>query len=149
MNCPQCGKSIPNRHYGGLCQGCYKYFKNGGKIHDIPAVGTIAYDEQGKVICHICGKSFVRLGSHIKENHEMTIDEYKERFGLCKRTKTTEKSYSDTMSRYAKNNGMDQQILQAGKTTRIQKGQVDKRKGKKVRLQEILDKRKRKRKRNK
>lgn len=53
------------------------------------------------------------------------------------------------MSRYAKNNGMDQQILQAGKTTRIQKGQVDKRKGKKVRLQEILDKRKRKRKRNK
>lgn len=149
MNCPQCGKSIPNRHYGGLCQGCYKYFKNGGKIHDIPAAGTIAYDEQGKVICHICGKSFVRLGSHIKENHEMTIDEYKERFGLCKRTKTTEKSYSDTMSRYAKNNGMDQQILQAGKTTRIQKGQVDKRKGKKVRLQEILDKRKRKRKRNK
>lgn len=145
MNCPQCGKSIPNRHYGGLCQGCYKYFKNGGKIHDIPAVGTIAYDEQGKVICHICGKSFVRLGSHIKENHEMTINEYKERFGLCKRTKTTEKSYSDTMSRYAKNNGMDQQILQAGKTTRIQKGQVDKRKGKKVRLQEILDKRKRKR----
>ena len=149
MNCPQCGKSIPNRHYGGLCQGCYKYFKNGGKIHDIPAAGTIAYDEQGKVICHICGKSFVRLGSHIKENHEMTIDEYKERFGLCKRTKTTEKSYSDTMSRYAKNNGMDQQILHAGKTTRIQKGQVDKRKGKKVRLQEILDKRKRKRKRNK
>ena len=149
MNCPQCGKSIPNRHYGGLCQGCDKYFKNGGKIHDIPAAGTIAYDEQGKVICHICGKSFVRLGSHIKENHEMTIDEYKERFGLCKRTKTTEKSYSDTMSRYAKNNGMDQQILQAGKTTRIQKGQVDKRKGKKVRLQEILDKRKRKRKRNK
>ena len=144
MNCPQCGKSIPNRHYGGLCQSCYKYFKNGGKIHDIPATGTIAYDEQGKVICHICGKSFVRLGSHIKENHEMTIDEYKERFGLCKRTKTTEKSYSDTMSRYAKNNGMDQQILQAGKTTRIQKGQVDKRKGKKVRLQEILDKRKRK-----
>lgn len=92
MNCPQCGKSIPNRHYGGLCQGCYKYFKNGGKIHDIPAAGTIAYDEQGKVICHICGKSFVRLGSHIKENHEMTIDEYKERFGLCKRTKTTEKA---------------------------------------------------------
>lgn len=102
MNCPQCGKSIPNRHYGGLCQGCYKYFKNGGKIHSIPEAGTIAYDEQGKVICHICGKSFVRLGSHIKENHEMTIDEYKERFGLCKRTKTTEKSYSDTMSRYAK-----------------------------------------------
>ena len=149
MNCPQCGKSIPNRHYGGLCQGCYKYFKNGGKIHDIPAAGTIAYDEQGKVICHICGKSFVRLGSHIKESHGLTIAEYKEQFGLCKRTKTTEKSYSDTMSRYAKNNGMDQQILQAGKTTRIQKGQVDKRKGKKVRLQEILDKRKRKRKRNK
>ena len=64
MFCSQCGKTITGRKYGGLCQGCYKYFKNGGKIHSIPAAGTIAYDDQGKVICHICGKSFVRLGSH-------------------------------------------------------------------------------------
>lgn len=143
MVCSQCGKTITGRKYGGLCQGCYKYFKSGGKIHSIPAAGTIAYDDQGKVICHICGKSFVRLGSHVKENHSMTITEYKERFGLCNSTRTTEKSYSATMSRHAKNNGMDQQLLEAGKATRIKKGDTHMRKGKEVRLQERIDKRKR------
>lgn len=144
MNCPQCGKSISNRHYGGLCQGCYKYFKGGGKIHDIPAAGTIAYDDQGKIICHICGKSFVRLGSHIKESHGITIAEYKERFGLCHRARTTEKSYSDIMRRHAKNNSMDQQLIESGKMTRIQKGDTHLRKGKEVRLQERIDRSKRK-----
>ena len=114
MNCPQCGKPILNRHYGGLCQGCYKYFKSGGTIHSIPVAGTIAYDDQGKIICHICGKSFVRLGSHIKESHGLTIAEYK-----------------------------DQQLLEAGKATRIKKGDTHMRKGKEVRLQERIDKRKR------
>ena len=144
MFCSQCGKTITGRKYGGLCQGCYKYFKNGEKIHSIPAAGTIAYDDQGKVICHICGKSFVRLGSHVKENHNMTIAEYKERFGLCNSTRTTEKSYSATMRRHAKNNGMDQKLLEAGKMTRIKKGETRLRKGKEVRLQEIIDRRKRK-----
>lgn len=144
MNCPQCGKPIPNRHYGGLCQGCYKYFKSGGKIHSIPAAGTIAYDDQGKIICHICGKSFVRLGSHIKESHGLTIAEYKERFGLCHGAKTTEKSYSDIMSLHARSNSMDKQLLEAGKATRIQKGDNRLRKGKEVRLQERIDKQKRK-----
>lgn len=144
MVCSQCGKTITGRKYGGLCQGCYKYFKNGGKIHSIPAAGTIAYDDQGKVICHICGKSFVRLGSHVKENHNMTIAEYKERFGLCNSTRTTEKSYSATMRRHAKINGMDQKLLEAGKMTRIKKGETRLRKGKEVRLQEIIDRRKRK-----
>ena len=144
MVCSQCGKTITGRKYGGLCQGCYKYFKSGGKIHSIPEAGTIAYDDQGKVICHICGKSFVRLGSHVKENHNMTIAEYKERFGLCNSTRTTEKSYSATMRRHAKINGMDQKLLEAGKMTRIKKGETRLRKGKEVRLQEIIDRRKRK-----
>lgn len=144
MKCSECGKIISNRRYGGLCQGCYKYFKNGGKIHDIPAAGTIAYDDQGKIICHICGKSFVRLGSHAKESHGMTIDEYKERFGLCHNARTTEQKYSDIMRKHAKENGMDRQLLKSGKSTRIQKGETHLRKGKKVRLQEQINKRKRK-----
>lgn len=144
MKCPQCGKIITLRTYNGLCQGYYKYFKSGGKIYEIPAAGTITYDEHGKPICHICGKSFVRLGSHIKESHGMTVAEYKERFGLCNRTRTTEKTYSSMMSKHAKDNGMDQQLLEAGKATRIKEGDGSLRKGKEVRLQEIIDKRNRK-----
>lgn len=142
MNCGQCGKLITSKRYKGLCQSCYQYFKKGGVIHDLPEAGTIAYDDQGKIICHICGKSFVRLGSHIKDSHGLTVVEYKERFGLCNSAKITGKSYSDTMRKHAKVNGMDQQLLEAGKSTRIQKGDTHLRKGKKVRLQEILRKRK-------
>ena len=149
MKCSQCGKIISNKRYGGLCQGCYKYFKNGGKIHDIPAAGTIAYDNRGKIICHICGKSFVRLGSHVRESHGMTIDEYKERFGLCHSARTKEQNYSNIMRKHAKENGMVQQILDAGKGTRIKKGETHLRKGKKVRLQEIINSNLRKRKNHK
>lgn len=143
MKCKECGKEI-TKSYGGLCQGCYHYFRHGGTINPIPDKGRVAYDINGRVVCHICGRAYTRLGSHVKESHSMTIEEYKEEFGLCKRTKTTESSYSNIMSQHAKMNGMDQQLLRAGLQTRIHKGENDKRKGKKVCMQEILDKRARK-----
>ncbi len=67
-----------------IVSGLLQVFQNGGKIHDIPAAGTIAYDNRGKNhMSSICGKSFVRLGSHVRESHGMTIDEYKERFWIA------------------------------------------------------------------
>lgn len=138
MVCPKCGK-ITQRSYNGLCQGCYKYFKSGGKVYPLPEAGKVEHDESGKVICHICGRSYNRLGSHVKESHNMSIEEYKEKFGLCRRTKTTEKSYSQIMREYAYKNNMDKQISEAGKFTRIKKGENNKRKNKKVRLQEIVE----------
>jgi hypothetical protein len=74
----------------------------------------------------------------------MSIEEYKEKFGLCKRAKTTESSYSQVMHNYAKEYKMDERLLVVGQTTRIQPGQTNMRKGKKVCLQEILEKRDRK-----
>lgn len=147
MICKECGK-IMQRGYTGLCQSCYRYFKNGGKIYSLPKAGTVEHDENGKIICHICGRSYSRLGSHVKESHNMSIEEYKEKFGLCRRTKTTEKSYSQIMREYAYKNNMDKQISEAGKFTRIKKGENNKRKNKKVRLQEIVDKQNRHRKEN-
>jgi NMD protein affecting ribosome stability and mRNA decay len=145
--CSHCGKPSP-KSYTGLCQGCYKYFRDGGKIHSLPEYGTIQRDETGKVICHICGKSYTRLGSHIRESHGMTIAEYKETFGLCSNSRTTEKSYSQTMRDKAYEHGMDKQLLEAGKPTRIKAGQTDKRKNKPVRAQEIIEKRQRRRREN-
>lgn len=137
--CSECGKTI-NRSYSGMCQGCYNYFRKGGTINTIPDHGRIEYDVNGKVICHICGRAYIRLGSHIKESHNMTIAEYKEKFGLCKRTKTTEKIYSDKMADSAKQNNMDIQLIISGKNTRIKEGDTSFRKNKKACLQEILDK---------
>ena len=143
MFCKECGKHI-DKSYSGMCQACYNYFRNGGTINTIPEKGRIKYDINGKVICHICGRAYTRLGSHVKESHSMTIEEYKEEFGLCKRAKTTENSYSKIMHNHAMANNMDKQLLVAGQTTRIKHGQTHMRKGKKVCLQEILDKRDRK-----
>ena len=145
MICSECGK-ITEQSYSGMCQGCYNYFRKGGTVHPLPERGTVAHDASGKVICHICGRSYTRLGSHVKESHGMTIAEYKEEFGLCNRTKTTEESYSRLMRDLALQNDMDKQLLDSGKETRIRKGQTMHRKNKQVRLQEIIDKRNRKKK---
>jgi hypothetical protein len=142
--CKECGKIIEDKSYSGMCQGCYNYFRKGGTVNPLPEHGRIKHDATGKVICHICGRAYTRLGSHVKESHDMTIEEYKEKFGLCKRAKTTEGCYSSTMRNHAMNNNMNERLLRAGRSTRIKKGQVDMRKGKKVCLQEILEKRDRK-----
>jgi hypothetical protein len=144
LYCKECGKPIESNRMKGMCQTCYNYFRNGGTVNPIPEHGKIEHDVNGKIICHICGRAYTRLGSHVKEFHNMTIEEYKEQFGLCKRAKTTEQNYSNKMSAHAKNNNMDKQLIEAGKNTRIKKGDTTRRKNKEVRLQERLDKRNRK-----
>ena len=57
--------------------------------------------------------------------------------------KTTEENYHNTMRTLAYDNGMVERLLESGKNTRLEKGNCL-RKGKQVRLQEILDKRDRK-----
>ena len=49
MVCPKCGK-ITERSYNGLCQGCYKYFRDGGKVYSLPEAGKVEHDESGKLI---------------------------------------------------------------------------------------------------
>ena len=144
--CSFCGKEQNNKVYpNGLCQGCYKYFHDGGTVNPLPEPGVIARDHRGNVICHICGRAYKRLGSHIRESHGMTTAEYKEVFGLCASCKTTHDNYASLMRQHAIDNDMPQQLLVYGFNTRIKPGETHMRKGKKTRLQETLDKRNRKR----
>jgi hypothetical protein len=142
--CKFCGKDTTHdNHYTGYCQGCYNYFRNGGTINPLPQKGVITKDHRGYIVCHICGKAYKRLGSHIKESHNMAIAEYKEEFELCNNAKTTEDSYSQHMHNLAYKYNMPEMLKEAGKATRIKKGEKDKRLGKKVRLQECLERSKR------
>ena len=141
MNCKMCGKEISRTYPGNMCQGCYRYFHNGGTINPLPGLGMIEKDERGYVVCHICGRAYVRLGSHIKESHSMSIDEYKLQFGLCHRAKTTEQHYSKHMRENAYINDMPTRLLISGENTRIKPGETNKRKNKPVRMQEIINKR--------
>ncbi len=46
-------------------------------------VGIVAYDPvEDKVQCHICGKWFRGLNTHVFRTHGWTADEYREEFGL-------------------------------------------------------------------
>jgi hypothetical protein len=142
--CKFCGKTQKGKIYPGeLCQGCYRYFCNGGTVNSLPNLGEITHDSRGFVVCHICGRAYKRLGSHIKESHGMTIAEYKEKFGLCANSRTTERKYSELMRKYAIKNKMPDRLLTAGFDTRIKPGETHLRKGKQTRLQETLDKRRR------
>ena len=141
MNCSKCGKSISGKIYPNeTCQACYNYYHKGGVDNPLPALGKIAYDHRGYVVCHICGRAYKRLGSHIKESHGMSIAEYKAKFELCNNAKTTERNYSEHMHNLAYKYDMPKRLQITGYPTRIKKGQRDMRLGKKSRLQECLDK---------
>lgn len=137
--CKLCGR-VSNQSFYGKCQSCYKYFHDGGKVHPLPEPGRIVHDERGYMICHICGRAYRRIGTHAREWHGMTIKEYKEQFGLCENARTTESGYSDHMRGLALKYHMDDQLREAGKATRIKKGDTHYRKGKPIRLQEQLEK---------
>lgn len=138
MNCSKCGKHT-DRSYAGMCQSCYRYYHEGGTDNPLPPLGKIAHDIRGYVICHICGRAYKRLGSHIKESHSMSIAEYKAEFELCNSAKTTEANYSKHMHNLAYKYDMPKRLQITGKATRVKKGEKHLRLGKKSRLQECLD----------
>lgn len=139
--CTACGKTFKGKIYkDGTCQGCYNYFRNGGKIYSRPAPGYVAKTEDGEIICHICGRAFKKLGGHIKESHKMTIAEYKERFGLCNNTKLTAESYRECMRGYIREYNIIEGLMINGYNTRLKKGDTHLRQGKKSRQQECIEK---------
>lgn len=142
-HCKFCGKDISKSNYAGYCQGCYNYFKNGGTINPLPEKGIVAKDSRGYIVCHICGKAYKRLGSHIRESHNMSIVKYKKEFELCNNAKTTESNYSEHMHEQAYKHNMHERLKKSGQATRIKKGERDKRFGKKARLQECIERSKR------
>lgn len=136
--CKCCDKEI-KATYDGMCQGCYNYFKAGGTISELPPHGEIKHDKRGFVVCHICGKAYKKLGTHVQNIHSMNIKEYKEQFGLCSNARTTEDGYHERMRKLALDYKMGEMLIEVGKNTRIQAGNKL-RLNKEVRLQERINK---------
>jgi hypothetical protein len=44
--------------------------------------GIIEFDEDGKPICEICGKSFDRVLNHVRMKHQINEKDYKRQFGF-------------------------------------------------------------------
>lgn len=90
MRCDLCGgtkKVYKNKRYKKcLCESCRNEIHNNGgellEVHELPKFGEVSYDKDGKVICHICGKAYDKVVSHVYYKHGMIAREYKRKFGL-------------------------------------------------------------------
>lgn len=141
VNCKFC--NMPTRQTNTqLCQKCYTYFVlEEEKVYPIPPKGEVHHTEKGKIICHICGKAFYKLGNHIYYSHHITAKEYKEEFELRYNIKLTSQEYQKVMRQHAFNNDMDKNLKKWGKNTRFKRGKGQSRR---VSSQEILERRARK-----
>lgn len=141
--CKECGEIIHGKAYSGeLCQSCYRYFRGGGTKNEIPEKGVVAKDSRGFIVCHICGKAYGKLGAHIINKHKMSADSYREQFGLNARSQLTSDEYHDYMGKLAYAYDMPNQLIRVGRNTRFNSNRKL-RKGKPLRLQGMLNKKKR------
>lgn len=84
--CVECGKMnksvrLVKEFEKILCETCYKTYKY-NPVKYIPPNGEIHYDDEGKVICHICGRSYDKLTIHLLGRHKISQEKYKEMFEL-------------------------------------------------------------------
>lgn len=96
--CEKCGVVIP---YGKLCCSCRTYMRKGGVWHTPPKHGTVAYDIEGRPICHICGMAFEKLIEHTKRKHGLDTVAYRQQFGLMFSARLTGPGYRKKMQKHA------------------------------------------------
>lgn len=90
-----------------------------------PHYGEIQYDVNGDPICHICGKSFSKLGAHIWNGHKMRTHDYCKTFGLNVGKGICSKEYAMKMRNYAYQHYdivISENLIKDGKHTRFKQG---------------------------
>lgn len=90
-------------------------------MYKLPKIGELEYMDDGRIICHLCGNSYHKLGAHIFNTHHLTTSNYKQQFGLNKNTKLTSIEYQTRMR--SKITDETIKVLQvAGEGCRFKKG---------------------------
>ena len=138
--CEECGSTYrvrKTKSFGKiLCNNCHNMYKS-HPVNQIPPNGEIRYDDEGRPICHICGRAFDKLGQHVYNRHDMSADEYKEKFGLDRRVGLTSDKTKKKLQDAVKDNYslvVEKNLLNNGKKTRFDKNNKARTK-EKVRLQ--------------
>ena len=91
------------------------YHKNGGKDNPLPQNGEIKLDDRDFPICHICGRAYKKLLTHVWQMHDMSEKEYKKKFELevgngilCQETKDKlQKAITENYDLVVKQNLLD------------------------------------------
>lgn len=86
---------------------------------------TVKYDDEGKLICQICGKSFDCLGSHVTRTHGYSsVDEYKKEFGIYKCIGLISDNVKSKLRTSAYRRGLNEKIVKFGERTMVKKGMI-------------------------
>lgn len=136
MNCKYCGIETS----GKICQTCRKYIREGNKFYEPPQKGEVGYADDGKLICHICGMAYNKLGEHVKKKHKIKMEEYRKMFGLKKSAQLTAPEYHNKISKKTIERGVYEENFKdvmGNGPKRCNKS----RKGQKQSLQEINERR--------
>ena len=125
--CKECEKEIEGKVSRGMCITCYRQWhsNNKTKTYDLPQIGEVKYSPEGLVICHICGKAYKKLLSHVWQKHGIDEKEYKRTFGLntsqgliCE---STRKKLQDAVKKHY-DTVVTNNIVKNGEKTRFYKG---------------------------
>lgn len=126
--CEICSKSNSRTTYKErfnmiLCDSCLLMCKK-HDFHYIPPKGEVHYDNEGNIICHICGRSFKKLSEHIRTKHHMDKDTYKEKFGLNRSVRLTGTNFipniTNDITKYSSNTRFKEGHKKASKPKRLQ-----------------------------
>lgn len=131
--CEDCGetkgKIVNSRKFGKmLCNKCYLIYNTHGgepKKYPLPPKGEIHYNEEGKPICHICGRAEGKILAHVWQKHKMSADEYKKKFGLDRirgvvSDEVKEHHSKPTLENY--DTVIKENLIEGGKASRFKKG---------------------------
>jgi predicted transcriptional regulator len=72
----------------------------------VPAVAIEQAVQNDKVICLCCGQSFTMLKRHLKAEHGLTEEQYREKFSLPSSFPLVAPAYSARKAEYAKQAGL-------------------------------------------
>lgn len=126
--CSECGSSNKVKFFKEydccLCDCCFKTNLE-HPVNDLPLPGEIKYDNQGRPICHICGRAYNKLMQHARYKHHLSAIEYKKMFGLNLNKGIISKTSKDILRMHVEKNYanvVENNLLVNGKKSRFKKG---------------------------
>lgn len=88
-----------------------------------PHYGEVIKDNRGRLVCHICGKAFVKLGQHVSAKHQIFARDYKLMYGLNASTGLLTERLRKELRKSALNNPEKiEKLTKAGKKYRFRTG---------------------------
>ncbi len=69
-----------------------------GEPIDQGRFGLLSQDDSGHLLCHVCGRGLLHLGTHARRAHGLSADDYRERYGLTSGTRLVAERVRELMS---------------------------------------------------